>query len=981
MTRQFAVQACRVGDCRLPTVRLVVNGGLRGSATAHGSLIEKSGRLGGNGFVRILLLGPVQAERAGQVVELGPPQHRLLLAVLALEANRLVPVDRLVELIWPGEPPRTAGHAIQVGVSRLRVRLAGGVRLDRQGSGYVLRVDPASVDAHQFTDLVLHARREGDDVRRVALLDQALRLWTGPAMSGTAAAEEVRHRLCQGLEEMRLTALEDRIDARLRLGEHRELLGELAALVGELPLRERLVGQLMRALYRCGRPGEALAAYQRLRRALGEHLGLDPGEELRRLEVAILREDPELDPPADRMSAVVGRRSEPAPSQLPATVPGFAGRVRELAALDRLLAADPAAPIATIDGTAGVGKTTLAVHWARRVADRFTDGQLYVNLRGFHPGRTALDPGAAVRGFLDALGVPAERVPPGLDAQTALYRSLLAGRRMLILLDNARGADQVRPLLPGAPGCLVLVTSRSQLTSLVAVEGAELLTLGVLTDDDARELLRRRLGADRLAAEPRTVGEIIARSARLPLALAIVAARAAGRPQFRLDAFVTELRDSRHRLDTFTGDDPATDVRAVFSWSYRTLTGDAALLFRLLGVHPGPDISVAAAASLAALPVRRARQLLAELAAAHLAAEHAPDRYTLHDLLRECAAEQAEELCDPVQWGDAQRRVLDHYLHTAHAAAHRLDPNRDPITLPAAATGVTPERLPDLSAATGWLRAEYPVLLAVVDLAVDAGADVHVWQLAWSLMDFFNRSGHWADQAATFDTAVGATQRLADLPAEGYARRLLARALGRLGRFGEAEDHLRRALDLFAVLGDLVGEAHTHIGLSWILEQQSRPTAAMRHDRRAFELFEAAEHFVGQARALNNIGWRHAQSGDDHQALVYCWRSLRLCRQIGDSYDEALALDSIGLVHHNLGNHRQATARYQEALRLYREISHRDGEAQTLAHLGDAHHHAGAFESARKAWRDAWEILDQLGHPLADQVRARLDGARSASSA
>ena len=931
--------------------------------------------------MRILLLGPVHAERAGQAVELGPPQHRLLLAVLALEANRLVPVDRLVELIWPAAAPRTAGHAVQVGVSRLRVRLGDGARLDRQGPGYLLRVDPASVDAHQFTALVLRARREDDDLHRVALLDQALQLWTGPAMSGTAAAEETRHRLCQGLEEMRLTAVEERIDARLRLAEHRELLGELAALVGEHPLRERLVGQLMRALYRAGRPGEALAAYQRLRRVLGEQLGLDPGEELRRLELAILREDPALDPPVGRAATAVDRRSEPVPSQLPATVPGFAGRVPELAALDRLLTADPAVPIATIDGTAGVGKTTLAVHWARRVADRFTDGHLYVNLRGFHPGRTAVDPGAAVRGFLDALGVPTQRVPPGLDAQTALYRSLLAGRRMLILLDNARDADQVRPLLPGAPGCLVLVTSRNRLTSLVAVEGAQLCTLGVLTDEEARELLGRRLGADRLAAEPQTVGEIIARSARLPLALAIVAARAAGRPQFQLDAFAAELRDSRHRLDTFTGDDPATDVRAVFSWSYRTLTDDAALVFRLLGVHPGPDISAAAAASLAGLPVRRARQLLAELAAAHLVAEHAPDRYGLHDLLREYAAEQAEELCDPVQWGDAQRRVLDHYLHTAHTAADRLDPNRDPITLPVTAVGVTPERLPDLPAATRWLRAEYPVLLAVVDLAVDAGADVHVWQLAWSLMDFFNRSGHWIDQAATFDTAVQATRRLGDRPAEGYARRLLARALGWLGRYDEAEGHLRRALDLFAALGDLVGEAHTHIGLSWLVERQDRPSDALCHDRRAFELFEAAEHFVGQARALNNIGWKYAQSGDNHQALVFCRRSLRLCRQIGDSYDEALALDSLGYIHHNLGNHRLATGRYHEALRLYREISHRDGEAQALTRLGDTHHHAGAFESARQAWRDALEILDQLGHPLADQVRARLDGVRAASSA
>jgi tetratricopeptide (TPR) repeat protein len=652
-----------------------------------------------------------------------------------------------------------------------------------------------------------------------------------------------------------------------------------------------------------------------------------------------------------------------------------------LAELDKLLAEDPATPIATIDGTAGVGKTTVAVHWAYRVADRFADGVLYVNLRGFHPGRTAVDPGVAVRGFLDALGVPAQRMPPGLDAQTALYRSLLAGRRLLILLDNARDADQVRPLLPGAPGCLVLVTSRNQLTSLVAVEGAQPLTLDVLGDDEARELLSRRLGADRLAAEPQTVGEIIARSARLPLALAIVAARAAARPQFPLDSFVTELRDSRHRLDALTGGDPATDVRAVLSWSYRALTDEAAFMFRLLGLHPGPEISVAAAGSLAALPVRKASDLLVELAAAHLAAEHAPGRYSLHDLLRDYATEQAEQRCDPAQRRAAQWRVLDHYLRTAHNAAGRLDPNRDPITLAAAVPGVTPERLSDLPAATGWLRAEYPVLLATVDLAVDAGADVHAWQLAWALMDYFNRSGHWDDQATTFGAAVRATRRLGDRPAEGYARRLLARALGRLGRYDEAESHLRQAIELFASLGDPAGEAHTHIGLSWILERQGHAGPAFAHDRQAFELFEAAEHVVGQARALNNIGWRHAQIGDNHKALVYCRRSLRLCREIGDTYDEAIALDSIAYAHHRLGDHRQATAQYQEALRLYREISHRDGEAETLTRLGDTHHHVGAFDAARQAWRDALDILDQLGHPAADQVRAKLNGARTVNSA
>jgi DNA-binding SARP family transcriptional activator/tetratricopeptide (TPR) repeat protein len=933
--------------------------------------------------VRILLLGPVQAERAGRPVPLGPPQHRLIVAILALEANRLVPVDRLVELVWPTSPPRSAAHAVQVAVSRLRGRLAdAAIEVVRQGPGYALRVDPDKIDVHRFATLVDLARQTDDDTRRVSLLDQALALWTGPALSGTAATDQVRHRLCSGLEESRLTAVEARIDARLRLDEHRDLLGELAALVGEHPLRERLVGQLMRALYRCGRSGEALQAYRRIRELIADELGIDPSAELRQLELAILRGDPALDP-VPRTDAAVAfpagytASTEPAgavPAQLPPAVPGFAGRARELARLDQLLASRApdrvAVAITSIDGTAGVGKTTLAVYWAHRVADRFPDGQLYVNLRGFGPDGTAVEPTDAVRGFLDALGVPVHRVPTELGAQTALYRSLLFGRRMLVVLDNARDADQVRPLLPGAPGCLVLVTSRNQLASLVAVEGAQPLTLGVLTDAEAFELLAGRLGTDRLAAERQPVDEIVTRSARLPLALAIVAARVATRPGFPLYAIAAELRDRHPRLDVLTGGDETADMRAVFSWSYQALTDPAARLFRLLGIHPGPDITVAAAASLAAVPEPQVRPLLGQLAAGHLIAEHAPGRFGLHDLLRIYAAEQAA--ANVAERGEARRRMLDHYLHTARTAASRLDQNRDPITLPAAAPGVSPEDLADLAEATGWFRAEYPVLIAVIELAADAGLDVHVWQLAWTLMDYFNRSGRWLDQADTFRSAVEAAGRLGDQPAEGYARRILARALGRLQRYDDAHQQLQVALELFAALRDPVGEAHTHLGLSWILAQQGRCAEALGQDRRALALFEAERHLVGQARALNNIGWWLTQRGDYLAALEHSERALELCHRLGDRYDEALTLNCIGYAHGGLGDHRRAALCQQHAVRLYREVNHLDGEAEALTHLGDTHFRAGDLGAAREAWRRALDILDLLGHPNAERVRARL---------
>ena len=508
----------------------------------------------------------------------------------------------------------------------------------------------------------------------------------------------------------------------------------------------------------------------------------------------------------------------------------------------------------------------------------------------------------------------------------------------------------------------MLVTSRDQLAALVAIHGAQPITLDLLTGVEARELLANRLGADRLAAEPEAVDQIIGRCARLPLALAIVAARAATHPHFPLHAIAAQLHASQ----------PAADVRTVFSWSYRTLTEPAGRLFRLLGLHPGPDASSAAAASLAALPPPEVRTLLSQLTTAHLVTEHTPGRYTLHDLLRAYAAELAQAYDSGPERQAAVDRTLDHYLHTGYAAALRLDPTRDAITLPPPQPGTTPERLADLDAAAGWFTAEYPVLLAAVALATRTGCDTHVWRLAWTMMDFFNRAGHWPDQVTTFHAAVSGARRAADRPAEGYAHRILARALGRLGRYDEAHAHLQQALDLFGSLGDPVGAGHTHIGLSWLCTRQGNPSVGLGHDRRAFHLFRTAGHRVGQARALNNIGWQHAQFGDHRAALRYCHRALELCRHLGDRYDEAVTLDSIGYAHHHLGDHRQATLHFREAIRLYREVGHRDGEAEALDHLGDAHQRAGNRAAARVAWQRALDILDDLGQPRADEVRRKL---------
>jgi transcriptional regulator with XRE-family HTH domain len=453
------------------------------------------------------------------------------------------------------------------------------------------------------------------------------------------------------------------------------------------------------------------------------------------------------------------------PAQLPMDVHGFAGREDQLARLDAILATAGEQPTtavpSAISGTAGVGKTTVAVHWAHRVAGWFGDGQLYVNLRGFDPTGSAVSPAKALGGFLDALGVPPQRIPTGLDGRAALYRSLLAGRRMLVLLDNARDAEHVRPPLPGTPGCLVVVTSRNQLTGLVVGEGAQPLTLDLLSDDEARELLVRRLGTERVAAEPQAVGEIIARCARLPLALAIVAARAAIHADISLTVLAEELRRAGESLDAFAGDHTAADVRAVFFWSCRALSVEAARLFRLLGLHPGPDLSAPAAASMARSAAGPVRRCLAELTWAHLVTEHLPDRHTFHDLLRTYAVELAHTVDSEPNRRAATQQLLDHYRDAPTRAALLREPRWDRTVLPRPRHDLTGEDLTDRARSLAWFTAELPVLLAIIERGA-AGFDTHIWQLAWALTDFLPRRGLWQDWAATQRAALDAAQRLGD---------------------------------------------------------------------------------------------------------------------------------------------------------------------------------------------------------------------------
>lgn len=673
------------------------------------------------------------------------------------------------------------------------------------------------------------------------------------------------------------------------------------------------------------------------------------------------------------------RRGHPVvPAQLPAAAP-FTGRTEHLAALDKWLRKDgtgdhPATlVISAIDGTAGVGKTALAVHWAYRVADRFPDGQLYVNLRGFDPGGQVLEPVAAVRGFLDALGVPAQKVPAEPDAQTSLYRSLLASRRMLIVLDNARDTAQVRPLLPGRSGCVVVVTSRNQLTGLVAEHGAHPVALDVLTPDEARDLLAQRLGAERIAAEPDAVAEIITRCARLPLALALFAAHATIRPQVSLRSLANQLTSGR----VLVGNDPATDVHSVFSWSCRTLTPPAARLFRLLGLHPGPDITAPAAASLCALPLDKVGPLLDDLWRANLVAEPVPGRFAMHDLLRTYATHLTETTDPEQERRDAVRRVLDHYLRSAYAAGRLLNPNYDAANLPPLSPGATAAAPADGQQALAWFRDEHAVLLAALDRAATGGYDAHVWQLAWSMSAFLDRAARWDDHEAVARAALAAAARLGDLNAQARAHRMLGNTHSWRGNFDDARAQLLCAMRLYQQSGDRLGQARNHQSLGYLADRQGRTEQALEHASAALDLFRAADDEFGQGNAYNNIGWCHTRLGEHERAIAACEQALALLRRYDDKLTQAHAWDTIGYAHFHLGHHPKALACYETALGLLREVGGRYQEAVTTARAGDVHLAAGDRRAAGEAYQRALPIFIDLDHSDADGIRKRLADLRS----
>lgn len=922
--------------------------------------------------VEFRLLNGIEALIDGRPVDLGHARQRLVLVALLVDANRPVSVNQLLERIWGGQPARSARDTMYSYLSRVRQALAGapGVGIARHPEGYLLSIDPDRVDLHRFHRILARARSAGKDDRAVALFHDALELCRGVPF-GTVDTPWI-NALRDALHLERFAAELDCGDVQLRLGRHAEALAMLGPRADEHPLDERLAGQLMLAAYRSGRRAEALQRYQRIRRRLADDLGMDPGQSLQRLHQQILNADPALAPEPPEPPPPV---RAPLPRQLPAPPALFTGRRSDLAELSALLTADPGAPggsvvIAVIGGVGGVGKTWLALRWAHDHLDRFPDGQLHVSLRGFAPASQAAAPAAALRGMLNALGVEPAAVPGDLDAQVGLYRSLVAGRRMLIVLDDARDTEQVTPLLPGSPSCTVLITSRRLLGGLVATQAARQLTVGTLAEKDARQLLALHLGAVRTAAEPEAVNALLRHCAGLPLALSIVAARAAAQADFPLEVLTEELEEAATRLDALDAGELSADLRAVFSSSYDALGPREAEAFGLLGLAPGPDISLAAAASLLGRPLPRARTLLRTLQTAHLVQQPVPGRYRLHDLVRLYATERCLRDLPADVRADAMRRLVGHYLHTAHGASRRLEMH-PPVTvdLVPPPEGCIPTPVADTAAAVEWCAVEAPCLLAAQQYAADQGWHELVWQLAWSLFSF---SRHNTD-LTTRRAGLAAAERLGGARPRALAEMILGHALIHAGHV-EAEEYLLRALARFERTGDVPGQAYTHQTIAWGRVQRGDLEEGRRHAESALRLYQTAGNRVWEARLLNNVGWIHGLLCDYEQARIACERALALCRENGSRSGEANALDSLGYIAHHTGRYTRALDYYHQSIALFRATENAPKVGEGLSQLADVHLAMGQYEEANRLWHQVLRLYLAQGRGAADieAVRRRV---------
>jgi DNA-binding SARP family transcriptional activator/tetratricopeptide (TPR) repeat protein len=870
------------------------------------------------GHARYRILGPVSVRGK---LELGAPKQRAVLAALLLNANRMVSEEQLFSLVWGERTPRSVLGRVRVYVHELRSVLGKNV-IDRVRSGYRIQVGPGELDLDMFDDAVAAARvdaREGRPAAAAARLREALSLWTGPALGGASAS--LVEREASALEERRLDALEELFDAELAANRHVQVVGELRKVAAEHPLRERLQGQLMLALSRSERRSEALSVYLDTRHKLVEELGIEPGHALREIHQQILDPDeqtPLIDPSCAR------------PAALPRDIRGFAGRAAELRLLN-VTAGD--GDVCVISGTAGVGKTALAVRWAHTVRERFPDGQLYVNLRGYDPDHEPLTPLAAVGQLLYSLGVAPSSVPDGLDQQAGMYRSILSDRKVLVLLDNARDAEQVRPLLP--PYGVALVTSRHRLGDLVAETGAHQVSLTELSPVDSQALLAGVLGKEVVAAEADACAELAKLCGGLPLALRIAAANVATIPGAGIAALVAELAKG-DRLAGLAVDGAADSaVTVAFSASYRALKPASQKVFRLLGLIPGPDFTVPAAAAVAGLSLVDAMQALKALASAHLVEQHTADRYRFHDLVRLYAAREAK--ADPDRQ-HAKDRLTHYYVGIANAASQRYEP--DILRLPGNPVGAAENEaavvadLPNLAAALLHVAAHGPYPAA--------------WWLADDLRVVYQRHGRRGEWLELAPAVLEAARTRGESEVQAMVHHSMGAALFRAGQRDQAVHHMNSAAAIARNCGWPECEAASLADLSFALEWTGRLAESIEHNQKAAALFAELGSVGGENRTLNALGGQYHHLGRLRLAEDSCRQALDISRRHGLRLAMADDLRDLGSVLLDRGQFAEAEDCLIQARDLFIELGSHD--------MGTTH---------------SW--LSRLRWETGDHAQARLD--------
>jgi len=927
----------------------------------------------GRGLFR--LLGPLEAWTGQDWTEVSAAKQRSLLAALLLHPGQPVPTDVLIDELWPGGAPAKPGNLVSVHVYHLR-RLIGdatGRVLVTRAPGYQVMLGPGDLDADRFARLVSAGRQalaDAEPAQAADLLSEALRLWRGRALADVYPTQLIAAEAAR-LEESRVEAQELLAEADMACGRHGQVVPELRRLVASLPLREKLWALLIRALFGAGRQAEALEAYAQARSVISDELGVDPGAELRQLYQQILNADAAGIALAQLGEGPVSATATIAvPAQLPADIVDFTGRAGQVRQLHGLLtrsAADGnpgAVQVALVVGSGGLGKTALAVHVAQLLASEFADGQLYANLHG---ATQPADPSEILARFLRDLGADPARIPLGEEERAAQYRTRLAGRRVLVVLDDARDAARVRPLLPGSASCAVLVTARRRLPELA---GSKVLDLDVLPLDEARALFSLVAGQERAMAEPAATEDVLAACAGLPLAIRIAGARLAARGSWTVRTLADRLADERNRLDVLRAGD--LGVRASFEVSFASLPGpaipggvDPARAFRLLGLWTGSSISLAAAAALLGADDVAVADAFDALADAHLLESPAPDRYRFHDLLRVYAADRARSQEAGQDRLEAVTRVLSWYLLTTEAAATVISPLHARVPLGPVQGAVHPLGFASLDGALAWCETERTGLAAAVQLAAEAGLHEVAWKLAAAAMSFYFRRSQWGDWVATHQTGLASARALGDRRAEAWMLNNLGMAYG-VQHLEESVGYFEQALAIYRDLGDLQGESRAATNVANAYFDLSRFGEALEAAQRSLAIQRRAEKRYGEGIALTVIGSACRELGRFGEAIDHLQAALAIFRELGDRMTEADALSDLGMAYLGLDEVDKAIGSLTESLAIWRTIGARYGQAETLQRLARAQHLVGDTNQARASAREAVRLFSELG----DHARA-----------